>query len=406
MFEVLYLSLGLPYDGVSHAGGKTLNYYIDGLARIDDIKISVVSFCSENQFKQETLTKKGIDLFPIIRKKTFGNYIGSIASINSKYNPYHKNANIMTSYAEGLLLDELKDLKNNGYTPDVIFLEWTQIVLLVERIKKIYPDAYYIASEVDVAYLGKEREVNEEKKPFVKKYKQIRANNCKRREIDALSICDYVYTQNTKDDKLLEIAGIETNKRGIMVPFYQKSKQRNKRNNNDILFFGFMSRKENYTAAIWFIEEVLPLIKDLPIRFIVIGGNPPEILKKYGDDRVIITGFVKDIDEFFSKSMCFVAPLLLGAGIKVKVLEAMDTGIPTITNQIGIEGIPARSGFDYIHCENKQEYADAIRKIYNRVITEDSLHGREFVNNSFSFEQSLNSYCAKIRSIATTKGSE
>ncbi|MDE6847680.1 MAG: glycosyltransferase, partial [Lachnospiraceae bacterium] len=57
---------------------------------------------------------------------------------------------------------------------------------------------------------------------------------------------------------------------------------------------------------------------------------------------------------------CMAAPLLLGAGIKVKVLEAMSAGVPVLTNDIGIEGIGCRPGQEYLHCETPQDYSAAV----------------------------------------------
>ena len=72
-------------------------------------------------------------------------------------------------------------------------------------------------------------------------------------------------------------------------------------------------------------------------------------------DVITVTGFVKEISKYFEQSLCLVAPLVLGAGIKIKVLEAMSAGLPVLTNQIGIEGIPAQNGIHYYYCERPQE---------------------------------------------------
>lgn len=108
-----------------------------------------------------------------------------------------------------------------------------------------------------------------------------------------------------------------------------------------VLFFGAMARPENYLSAIWYIENVMPRIQDLKLKFVVLGSNPAEVFEKYINDEVIVTGFVEDVTPYFEKSLCLVAPLVLGAGIKVKILEAMSAGIPILTNAIGIEGISA-----------------------------------------------------------------
>lgn len=162
------------------------------------------------------------------------------------------------------------------------------------------------------------------------------------------------------------------------------------RNSNykDILFFGAMARPENSLSAIWFIENVLPRLTDLDIRFVILGSNPPGELKKYQSDRVYITGFVDSITPYFSQSMCLVAPLVLGAGIKIKVLEALSSGIPVLTNEIGIEGIPAKNEQEYFQCTKPEEYEAMIRCIYNKKFDEKYIENKakEFIRENFSVD--------------------
>lgn len=174
-----------------------------------------------------------------------------------------------------------------------------------------------------------------------------------------------------------------------LVPYF-KNMTLVPRNSNykDILFFGAMARPENSLSAIWFIENVLPRLTDLDIRFVILGSNPPGELKKYQSDRVYITGFVDSITPYFSQSMCLVAPLVLGAGIKIKVLEALSSGIPVLTNEIGIEGIPAKNEQEYFQCTKPEEYEAMIRCIYNKKFDEKYIENKakEFIRENFSVD--------------------
>ena len=172
-------------------------------------------------------------------------------------------------------------------------------------------------------------------------------------------------------------------------------------NNRDILFFGAMSRKENYLSAKWFVENVLPRLSDLDIRFVILGGNPPDFIKEYESQRVHITGFVDSIDSYFSDSLCFVAPLLLGAGIKIKVLEALSSGIPVLTNDIGIEGIPAQDGREFYRCLSAEDYEHRIRQIYDHNFNEIDMeqNAKYFVEREFSYESFSKIYRDKIETM-------
>jgi glycosyltransferase involved in cell wall biosynthesis len=188
----------------------------------------------------------------------------------------------------------------------------------------------------------------------------------KKLELDSLRIADTVVVNNPKDLNMIKKDGI-TVPIMILAPYYQSmlasSRTFKMGDNRDIIFYGAMDRVENWKSAIWFIEKVLPLLSDLNVNFKVIGGNPNAKLRSYESENIHILGFVDDLKKEFASSMCMVAPLVLGAGIKVKVLEGLSAGIPVLTNQIGIEGIPAIDGKDFFLCEAPRDYAASIKKI-------------------------------------------
>ena len=89
-----------------------------------------------------------------------------------------------------------------------------------------------------------------------------------------------------------------------------------------------------------------------------------------------------------------VAPLILGAGIKVKILEALSAGVPVLTNSIGIEGIPVYSGIEYIHCESDEEYKSIISNIINDEdrLNKISLNAQKFMKENYNLSESINKY--------------
>lgn len=395
--KILYIAATVPYDRVAHAGGQTFNYYIKQMASKDYAEVALVAYCLPDEYAKCDVNKYNIKFYPILKNGDFKELIGNLLSINSKVNPFHKFGNIMTRYSSNLLISKLTSLRKEGYSPDVIVMEWTQITIQIESIKKVFPSAIYVSSEHDVSFLGVERQVNIGLNAICNYYQSLRAKNIKKRELRALQKCDLIFTHNYKDDDLLRWSGISLDIRNILVPFYHKSNIKYCRKNNDVIFYGNMKRKENYTAAFWFIDNVMPLLVDKPIRFIVIGGGPTQELKNRESDSVIVTGFVDSIDPWFADAMCFVSPLLLGAGIKVKVIEAMYTGITVLTNNIGIEGIPATSGQDYFHCSTAEEYASTISKLYFNEITDQNLCGKELIERCLSYENSFENYFSVIR---------
>lgn len=379
--NILYLSNAMPYNTIRHAGGKTFNYYFTNIVKDQNNRVKVIGICKEEEVKNLEEKGENAELIPILTKgNTFLNLkrvaydmVGYALHLNKCDGSFYKYHQIK------------KELNNLTFEPDIVVLEWTNMVLLYKTVKQRFPDAKLIASEHDVTYLGLQRKGLNAKK----------LARAKMQELEALQNCDVVMPHNVKDKNLLVQDGIPEDKIHVIVPYYHDMGYiERKKLNHDILFWGAMYRPENYEAAIWFIENVMPLLEDLDVRFVVAGNRPPEKLKQYASSRVVITGFVEDETPLFESSMCFVSPLLTGAGIKVKVIEALSAGIPILTNDIGIEGIPAVNGESYFHCEKPEEYSRIIHELYNNKIDTEKLttNQRKVIAKHFNLEESYAGY--------------
>ena len=107
--------------------------------------------------------------------------------------------------------------------------------------------------------------------------------------------------------------------------------------------------------------------------------------------RVSVPGFVDDLDECYKRANVFVAPILVGGGIIVKILDAMAAGTPVVTTTYGNEGIGAVPGRDILIADDPESFADAVvRVLSDRGLEERlSLNGREFVRKHFTFEAAM-----------------
>lgn len=388
--NILYISWRAPYSSVSHAGGKTFNYYIKGIAKNTNNNIVLLTLGNEKDQEKCDCPSAGI-------KTVF---------VNNYMKPYRWNNIILNKWIFGKscgLYDQkiiiavknaLIDIHKDGYVPDVIVMEWTQMVLLIDLIKKIFPKAKYVSSEHDVSFLGLERKYHAEKNVIRKLYRYLKYRLVYMRECASLKKCDLILCHNKKDVALLENNHVYGAK--SIVPYYDQY-HLNRDTSTEckyITFFGAMAREENYKSVIWFIKNVMPLIDDLEFVFCILGANPPEELKKYRDEKILVTGFVEDVSEYLEKTKIAVLPLVLGAGIKVKVLEFAAAGIPIATNKIGIEGIPLENNIEYLHCETAEEFATAIRKALTNKIDLDLISKKEMatIEKNFDLRESLKNY--------------
>ncbi len=113
---------------------------------------------------------------------------------------------------------------------------------------------------------------------------------------------------------------------------------------NSIAFVGGLGPWFNRQAVIHFAERILPLVhRKLPeATFYVIGYNPGNVFSvddlKYRQG-VEIVGEVDDIGRELEKAAVFVSPVLSGAGVKTKVIEALRFGKPVVSTRKGVGGL-------------------------------------------------------------------
>lgn len=382
--KVLWISLNAPYDKVDHAGGQVHNYYLKKLNESGKTDIKLISFCHPSELSKLDLDQYGIDatIFPQ-ENKGIKHLLWGVVHLETRYNPWNRYAGITYNFVEIKIRRIVSELLSKGYSPDVIILQWTQIVLLIHYLKKCFPKSKFVCIEEDVTYLGLERSLKM-KPSWMKK---MRASKMKRIEVAALNAADQIICSNKKDIKLLDKEKINT-RRWSWCPYYNTMSDVNRKQlNSDVLFFGAMNREANWRSAIWFIENVFNKIENLTQRLIILGSNPPHELLKYKNERILIPGYVEDVKPFFANSLCLVVPLQLGAGIKIKVLEGMSSGIPVLANNIGIEGIPAENMKEYIYCESPDDFRNALSFILANPekAKEIGEKGRKFVCSKFNY---------------------
>ena len=118
-------------------------------------------------------------------------------------------------------IQAVKKYKREGYTPDVIVLQWTQMAFLIGIIKKIYPNAKYIVMEEDVTFLAYRRFYQYYRNPIKKLMFYLMYHVVKYLELKSVCMSDRTVCSNEKDKKLLWETGIDKQKEINIVPYYQ-----------------------------------------------------------------------------------------------------------------------------------------------------------------------------------------
>ena len=155
-----------------------------------------------------------------------------------------------------------------------------------------------------------------------------------------------------------------------------------------IIFTGKLSYHANFTAAMYLVEKIMPIIWDHNPRVVLnlVGKDPPKSLIRHSekDKRIQVTGMVPDIRDFICRSSFAIAPLQYGAGIQNKVLEAMACSIPVIASSTAVSALSAAAGQDFIQANEPSDYADAAIHLMENPDLRAQIgeNGREYVKKN------------------------
>lgn len=162
-----------------------------------------------------------------------------------------------------------------------------------------------------------------------------------------------------------------------------------------IVFIGTLTWQANIDGLVWFLESIWPLVKlRYPLLKLDIIGkfdNPAPFFKWMNDKDIMWHGFVMDINPFYDKAKIFIAPLRFGSGIKVKVVNALYRGLPTVTTTVGVEGMELKNREEISWGDTPDEFAQAIDDLLKdkELWFKHANRGREFSIKNLSWDKAL-----------------
>jgi polysaccharide biosynthesis protein PslH len=274
-----------------------------------------------------------------------------------------------------ICIDEIK--------PDILQIEYTHFCrMLVKRIK--HEAMVGVAHDVEFKPIYRYYQ----RQPFgLKKIASyFRYRTILKTEYGAYKHLKRVYTVSDFDRRVLteKYPDIPAKTR-ISTLYFPEGSLNSERNPNMILFVGAMYRQENVESVEFMLFNVLPKIWEIfpNAEFHVVGGGAPRFIEKYHDsNRVFIHGFQRDLAAFYSKAYIMVAPMLIGGGLIMKVIEAMHYGVPVVATSIANEGVEAIPSKEILIADTPEDF---IRDM-GRLFTDEMLH-KKISENAFFFSQ-------------------
>lgn len=135
------------------------------------------------------------------------------------------------------------------------------------------------------------------------------------------------------------------------------------------IFIGGGKHSPNIDAIKYLRSDIWPQIrKQIPNAHLNIYGAylPQHILELHDESTgFLVKGKADRISDAMGKAKVCLAPLRYGAGIKGKLLHAMQYGTPSVTTSIGAEGMYAEMDWNGVIAKNANDFMKAAVALYS-----------------------------------------
>lgn len=166
---------------------------------------------------------------------------------------------------------------------------------------------------------------------------------------------------------------------------------------DSILFMGLYAYPPNMQAVQFLVSEVMPWLHERrpDVRLVITGGDVP-----CSKPWLINPGMVSrsDLNAILGACRIGVAPIFVGSGTRLKILEYMAAGLPVVTTKKGAEGLGLQAGKHALYAETAQEFGEAILRILcSRPLSEKlALEATALVREKFDWTPMLQRFASQL----------
>jgi glycosyltransferase involved in cell wall biosynthesis len=130
-----------------------------------------------------------------------------------------------------------------------------------------------------------------------------------------------------------------------------------------LVFTGTMDFRPNVDAVLWFAHQVLPRVRETvpAVHLFVVGQRPHRRLDSLqAHPAITLTGWVDDVRPYIARAAVYIAPLRIGGGTRLKLLEAMAMAKPVVATRLGAEGYPVEDDRELLLADTPSSFAAAV----------------------------------------------
>jgi polysaccharide biosynthesis protein PslH len=398
--KILIISPVLPYKNVGHGGGVVLYNLIKKMSQSHEIHLAAMFESFEKDKLAEISEFVSLDLATERKENSALSILDRLNQPNKKNFSFYVKKNYLRLHTLSkdlfnipptdvtcFLTSTLSLVQKNHY--DIIQIEYIQLLhYITPKINHLT----CVGVAHDVLTKTHRRIFLQSKNLIFKLVSLVRYLIIKNREKRFYKKLTRLYTLSEYDMDIISSMDKEI-KVKVRIPGFSITDNSVpvKKNPFMILFVGYLTRSENIDAVNFMINEVLPKVwkKNAQAEFHIVGGGAPESLNRLHDGhRIFVHGYQSDLAAYYSCARVMVAPLFLGGGIIIKVIESLSHGLPTVATPIANEGVGATDREEILIARNSDDFAASIVEIIENDVLHSHIHRRstDFFNQRFNIE--------------------
>ncbi|HUN22824.1 MAG TPA: glycosyltransferase [Anaerolineales bacterium] len=362
--NILFLSPAVPYP--PNQGGAIRTWgLLRGLARSHRVSLMA--------FSQEVVAERAVVIEPVLQ------------AVCERVLLVEMPMRIKSTRLKDLLFSRQADLALRLYSPkfasslqtwlchtlfDFVIIEGLEMACYLPVVRqhsqaKIVFDAFN--AETLIQQRAFETDIRQPKRWGAAFYSLLQAGRIQRFERAVCQQSDLVLAVSSEDQTLLAEhtpqRAVYRIPNGIRLADLAKHAPPYPFSHPTLLFTGKMDYRPNADAVEWFAHEIFPLVRaQVPdAEFWIVGKQPIASVRVLANEPgVVVTGEVPDTHPYLAGCAVYVAPLRMGGGTRLKLIEALAQRKAIVATTIGAEGFAFQNDVELLLAEDAPDFANAV----------------------------------------------